>query len=1595
MIHDATYLAWGEPFFADEEWMRTHFGEWQQKIRLCEKVTVTVDFSAVKWVDPLMLMSLLAEVIRAHANGNIQKLILELGRPRDNDAGILESRTRKYLVQHKWLEAFGTSLKNNLIVRYRAADNNKIIESCGDSQTPLSIIESLIISEENGSLLYTSELLIEPTVIYDADWERAVANAISRVDEAYFRQSLKRRTVRGTTLQRLRAVMRELVRNAIEHAYRNVDAENEILAVEKHDKSSPVVIYARTRQRSDSESYSAKANRPRPMGEILEPVFTDQYWIEACVVDVGKGLWTDAPLWASDQSLDEDTRKNVKDLIKTKNSGLGLSNLLWRKNLSRFSRALNSTTVSERGRISGLTYLNAVLGISKDWVNWYSDTTWRYSTYPVENTLGQIENIPKTAAGYIGTCYRIAMNVTSIDTKLPSDWFIPANHSSILLDVAKRFSNTNVISVEKIEVSNSKFLELRHGIFKTYELNDLMDRFFDNDGKGAIADPLVRVPRSFDKNLFARCLNKWIESLCKSENFIKNATMIIADVSRAQARNLQLSLLLIGQANLGGVLRQPGSSFPSSVKLIVLCDDLSSFAVTFKSNVFVNPNEKHQIISASTLPLNDINYLDDLNSNLFDLKVDFSNAVLSTLVRLRISDSKLFWDRTLVLQDTPDACVWGPVKWESENTNAIVLDHYLDFSAAMKDGELSKIMRRALRRSLALFPGCELESVDSLVDAEIGDAVRWFADDAKSFFMHDVKNEDDAITFKKGKVLVGSVRVTGRTLKSLLNLPKSKPIGIVDCFVQPSGQVNGENIADNSVSQVTVLNWNPQQICATDHEGFEQEPGTPYIRRSKNKYLSVVPLLSADEIGASRLPHEMYRQFAADGLIKIGHWHYGDRHSLIEVDTASALSNFGSTYQPLIDEQFFGWLRLLFEKIFINESTTPIVAYIPQRLTQSIIKQFKRNNQDKNYQYIPIHLLQGVAGGLGQLSDMTLYAIESANINGKKPDDLKNSPIVILDIGFISKRTLRHIRRQLAIAGYRNIIAVGLLNRSSSPAHSGENVDMKMHTYWRWNTPILGRASQCSVCAALRVYKEFSQRTLSEVSELSTALAVVRNDWVPASMTDMWRDMGFEPSLLAKSKAVKFGFRRNINYLDEKIEKDNQWHFVEHRFATTLTAHYIELARYTGDGRHLLHVLTRESDIFTSESRVECLAAFLILCGSSLNFWVRVEYLKLFVEAILNFDHEVREGSIVDSKKMQRRIEQILGLCTLTALGLDENSREALGNIVDQALKEAPVESDVMGESPVIVLLPCTRIFFLASLDMPSSFPNVHFENTKQKLVGNRNIGERKIWENLERLFGRGPRHRGIAIESFEDAISALDYVGANATLSNLAGFLSRCDANILTCIGIEWLHSGLQEKTVGKIESLVEIGRALMLQIGDLQELADMAKEILNSIRNSFQSHLLRCERPQSGSEVPQTTLATILPALQRHCGLLEQVGYFGKEEPWIETRSMIWCTRTQIRIRDLLQNASRSENSIEAFHPLGRSKYLRKIWLNVSQSRQGVTLRIENCCSPNAAKQQVKKSQEFLKEIKGSIIEEIIPRQDRSWYVVTITIPWVESFK
>ena len=1042
MNFDPKYLSWSAPFFASEDWMREEFGVWQQSIRVLRADEVTISFAEVQWIDPLVLMSLLAESVRAYAKGNIKVLTLDLGRPGFAEHSAFESRTRKYIVQHRWLAAFCKALPDSLRVRYHANESDVRVEVSGTDVAGIQKIERQITSESGSSLLYNSDLLIEPTAIFAADWESAVGDAIQRVDEAYFRRSVERRALRGTTLQRLRAVMRELVRNSIEHAYPPRTPEADLFAFEH--RAAPVIIYARTRRGSEAGRSLREDHRPQTTGAILEPSASDQFWIEACVVDVGKGIWTDAPQWASDSSIAKELRRSISKLCRSANPGPGLSNLLWHTNLSKYSRDLESKAVAERGRITGLFYLNSVLSVSSDWSNWYSDRTWRYSVHPVTLTKGQLKQAPDGAVGMQGTCFRICLNVAEFDTTLPPSWFVPSAHPDLMMKVARRLERDAIGSEQAVPFLSRPLLDLRHA--RERDANDelpVVDFFRVNTANEVV----VRVPRAFDKNRFVSCVNAWLATLSTASYSHNTARLIVADVSRAQAKNFELVFGLGTELTKGEWLRLAGHKFPQDSILVVLADDLSCFAVKFQAKQDISAKgEPFCIVKAESYVLSDVSAAVHTTVNAPSLE----ELLASTLARLRERDSVLFWARVAELQPTADACLWGPVEWHSGGTEPTVLDHYLDFSAAMKDSELSKYLRRSLRRTLALVPGSHLECVDSLVEAEIADAIRWFANNE----MFDFGKSGALRISKSRRIVVGSVRVTGATLRMLYRLPGQKPAAVIDCFVQPVASRQSEVDPMHEIPQLSVLSWNPGPIPHAEGIRYEQELGTPYIRRVPAKLRSVVSIDAKPRVGSAQPASDMYRQFVADGLIKIGHWYYGDRHSLLEVDTASAINNFASTHAAQIDEQFFGWLRNVLVDTFRNCPDNGTVAYVPQRLTQSIVRHFKLRNPQLPYRFVPIHLFSGIAGGVDQLSDMTLHALQVARADANGEPCSASVPVVVLDVGFISKRTLRHVRRQLAVAGVKKTVAVGLMNRSSSPAHADEESRQRLYTYWRWNIPV-------------------------------------------------------------------------------------------------------------------------------------------------------------------------------------------------------------------------------------------------------------------------------------------------------------------------------------------------------------------------------------------------------------------------------------------------------------------------------------------------------------------------------------------------------------
>ena len=541
------------------------------------------------------------------------------------------------------------------------------------------------------------------------------------------------------------------------------------------------------------------------------------------------------------------------------------------------------------------------------------------------------------------------------------------------------------------------------------------------------------------------------------------------------------------------------------------------------------------------------------------------------------------------------------------------------------------------------------------------------------------------------------------------------------------------------------------------------------------------------------------------------------------------------------------------------------------------------------------------------------------------------------------------------------------------------------------------------------MYEEFERRTSDAFPDLAVVLTAMKSDWIPAGMADMWRDKGIEPSLLNSPKAVKFGFRTTNR--GSKSESPN-WEYVEHRFATTLTAHYIELARYTGNGRHLLDAARSDAAIgnaarvFTSESLLEAFATFILACGSTLPFWTRVDYLKELVHTVVSLDAEMRgvsSTSTAIAMTSPRRFEQLIGMSTLALLGLDIRTRVVARDIVFEHLTMMPSTPQFFEASVMDSLQPETRVFFLAGLYPPNSSSGSTAKSQHDADIARmdalsepRKMEEREFWRSLKLYFGRGPRHRGVAIEEFEDAVSSDDFQAVGVALQAVAVLLLRCPAELLQKVGITNLRESADTETPPVIQVLTEAARAVRHGLSKQGDLVQDARIVLGVVRASFQSHLLRCEAPQGTNEVPRSGVSTVLQAFRADCGLVDQVGYLGEDFEWTATRSMIWCKKTRALIRERLENASRVVSELLTAQQTPEFGEGRALQIGVKEQARGVQLCIENHCAGSAPASGTKAVPTFLDAIGGGVTWQTRAQSSTMhWYSVTITVPWIEAIE
>lgn len=623
----------------DEDWFRERWPSLQHQMRDLHGSPVLLDLSAVEWVDPVPLLAIICECGRGVGLGTISLVTLKLGEWGSGEVSARRARVRKYLLHHKWLDAFRRYLSTEVHVIYQRNDAEGPRTYVLDEQSEYAQLKADLLADVGSvGLLFTHDALIEPVVFTADTWADGVRQSVEAVNDSYFRRSTKRTGLRGTTLQRLRACLKELVMNGIEHAYDGVvDSANSPV-------KPLVAVYARYRE-VVADAVLAIAGAPLGgAGDGLQPKAIGDAWVELYVVDVGKGLWADAEKWSEDEALSLRMRNELQQICRSVNPQPALSEFVWNQKVSKLGRAAGSVALQNRGHLTGLSYLNGVLAINGDFSNWCTGNIWRYGRHPIGD--GHHGKLIALAVPFQGTCFRIGLDLKPIQA-VPVYWYSPATHPLVTKTIINRLANESLIgkiipfALHDLRASSDS--QVSTNIKSLLRLDSLI-----------AGNTLVRVPRHFDKADASTLVNAWLTSIAKTQDASTDFTLVIADLSRAQAMNVEISIADPHSTNDEAVHFQVlADSFPRRVSIILICEDLAAVAYrVLRLRARQSVTREAGVATFQQLNLRRFDFGRFHSSAERAARLRWAKLMQSVLIQLRSMDSALFWDRANLIDTT-------------------------------------------------------------------------------------------------------------------------------------------------------------------------------------------------------------------------------------------------------------------------------------------------------------------------------------------------------------------------------------------------------------------------------------------------------------------------------------------------------------------------------------------------------------------------------------------------------------------------------------------------------------------------------------------------------------------------------------------------------------------------------------------------------------------------------------------------------------------------------------------------------------------------------------------------------------------------------
>lgn len=1218
------------PQRADDSYFATEFyREVQLKMREGNNRNLSLDFSSCAWINPIVLMAMLCELELWASRNPKFKVICLLGTVSDakparvsllfmSQFGFLESiarigtasRSRKS--SDNCTTFYFKRQNKSTAARYSAAAIRVLQEHIGTDFKHCNIDLTYPDSQVCPPALFAPRATTAEELKSSIDDAlRFVKERIHLIDDCYFQGRSSDLRYRDVTLQRIRLTMTELVVNSIEHGY-----------PDESDEPRATCVFAR---------FLHGTKRPECTFNTTEEF--GQY-IQLFVVDVGRGITSDRSLWLETTEL-----QNPEDLAAIKD---GVDSL-FRLPVSRRKR-----TEVGRGSITGLQNIDFVLG------HYNERTAVAVDGYISAFQHGQSARADKrpfpSGSFPRGTFFDVGIGL-ALPPDLDSHWFKPQGQSNKIHEIREYAFGSVKSSIIELPVLE---LEGSNRYVKVSGDASLANWFSKKLNSGEGDSIVVRSTRDLQKTALLVVVGCWLRAIVENSKESRRFEIFFADLSSSQA--LFLKTLLLGTPNAsqtadGRVNSEPGDIYAPLRHVFPRSGSISNATSKVPAEVLLHLITEQSEASTVQIRLTSSEDLPGSNSTFTHYSFAPYSQSIETHVRalkqclgaLARHDGRIFaqW-----LQ-TAEGVQQEMVVWEREllnvndssSTPTLILPTYINYPLISQDRTISKLIRKALRRAISLFPELRPIAIDELIASDFADAT-----------LRLNRSKVDLQSVKSPTLFVISALVSKQTIYR-----QEKAIGsakaTLACFIVPSYSVKSEEYVEPSKigANIYSLFELPKTALPADfplfnigHTYWERIPVTPYIKpfvatsidghgESKSERDSML-------WGGAKSRSESYIEWSSPRVMKLGHWAIDHRHGLIELNYDVCLGRQADEHSS-----FYTWLADQLAPTGTEENLTPsnerrlLIIYPVSRRNGMIVRHLKRMPKVENVlgslQFIPVSFLPDIGDGLKMLTPLSVQQVRNAAKSSL-------NEAVFLDIGFVGNRTFRHTARQVRACGVDHVTGIGLLNRTSFPGLDSEARQISaidgVKCYWRLEVPTLDDARSCPICRSLSELRTLSQYIGSTRTALNDRLLTVIGEWQLHRTSDSWQEHGIAPTPLIVS-----GSEEGALSLQKTHER---WGILVENSAQA-AAFAIETARVTSEQDFPIRYAQTLSRCRQFNAALEVLAAYLVLCSHDISLF----YVERIVETILQLLAEIEppsRNSEIDAQSPLRSLA-VVSICGL------------------------------------------------------------------------------------------------------------------------------------------------------------------------------------------------------------------------------------------------------------------------------------------------------------------------------------------------------------